>query len=57
MHDSERVKYGYASIKEALLQVINMKQHGSESLIEYQKRVKQAYEILNALLCDKDAKV
>ena len=40
MHDPERAKYGYASIKEALSRMINMKQHESESLIEYQKRAK-----------------
>ena len=52
MHDPERAKYGYASIKEALSRMINMKQHESESLIEYQKRVKQASEILKSHIGD-----
>ena len=52
MHDPERAKYGYASVKEALSRMINMKQYESESLIEYQKRAKQASEILKSHICD-----
>ena len=42
MHDPIRAKYPYASLTEALMRTLNIKQLEQESLIDYMKRFKQS---------------
>ena len=50
MHDPERAKYGYASLLQAMRTFVNISQLDYESLLDYQKRVKQSSEILSSHL-------
>ena len=50
MHDPERAKYPYASLKEALTRMINIKQLEKESLLDYVKRFKQTRDIMESQL-------
>ena len=48
MHYPIRVKYPYASLTEALMRTLNIKQLEHESLIDYMKRFKQARDVLKS---------
>ena len=48
MHDPIRVKYPYASLAEALMRTLNIKQLEHESLIDYMKRFKQSRDMLKS---------
>ena len=48
MHDSIRAKYPYASLTEALMRTLNIKQLEQESLIDYIKRFKQSRDVLKS---------
>ena len=48
MHDTVRARYPYASMNEALLRLINMKQQEHEHLTEYVKRFKQARDVVKS---------
>ena len=48
MHDPIRAKYPYASLTEALMRTLNIKQLEQESLIDYMKRFKQSRDVLKS---------
>ena len=48
MHDPIRVKYPYASLTEALMRTLNIRQLEHESLIDYMKRFKQLRDVLKS---------
>ena len=48
MHDPIRVKYPYASLKEALMRTLNIKQLEHENQIDYMKRFKQSRDVLKS---------
>ena len=48
MHDPIRAKYPYASLTEALMRTLNIKQLEQESLIDYIKRFKQSRDVLKS---------
>ena len=48
MHDPIRAKYPYASLTEALMRTLNIKQLEHESLIDYMKRFKQSRDVLKS---------
>jgi hypothetical protein len=45
MHDPIRAKYPYASLIEALIRLMNIKQFEQEQLLDYIKRFKQFHHI------------
>ena len=45
MHDPIRAKYPFASLTEAMIQMLNIKQQDNEQLLEYIKRFKQFCDI------------
>ena len=48
MHDPIRAKYPYASLTEALMRTLNIKQLEHKSLIDYMKRFKQSGNVLKS---------
>ena len=48
MHDPIRAKYPYASLTEALMRTLNIKQLEQESHIDYMKRFKQSRDVLKS---------
>ena len=48
MHDPIRAKYPYASLTEALMRTLNIKQLEHKSLINYMKRFKQLRDVLKS---------
>ena len=48
MHDPIRAKYPYASLTEALMRTLNIKQLEHKSLIDYMKRFKQSRDVLKS---------
>ena len=48
MHDPIRAKHPYASLTEALMRTLNIKQLEHESLIDYMKRFKQSRDVLKS---------
>ena len=48
MHDPITAKYPYASVTEALMRTLNIKQMEHESLIDYMKRFKQSRDVLKS---------
>ena len=48
MRDPIRAKYPYASLTEALMRTLNIKQSEHESLIDYMKRFKQLRDVLKS---------
>ena len=48
MHDPIRAKYPYASLTEALMGTLNIKQLEHESLIDYMKRFKKLKDVLKS---------
>ena len=51
MHDPIRAKYPYASLTEALMRTLNIKQLEHVSLIDYMKRFKQSRDVLKSHIC------
>ena len=48
MHDPIRAKYPFASLTEALMRTLNIKQLEHERLIDYMKRFKQSRDVLKS---------
>ena len=48
MHDPIRVKYPYASLMEALMRTLNIKQLEHENLIDYMNMFKQSRDVLKS---------
>ena len=48
MHNPIRVKYPYASLTEALMRTLNIRQLEHKSLIDYMKRFKQSRDVLKS---------
>jgi len=48
MHDPVRARYPYASLNDAIMRMLNLKQQDGEYLTDYVKRFKQAHDVLKS---------
>ena len=50
MHDSDKTKYPYASLTEALHRTLNKKQHEKDKLIKHTKILNQTRDVFKYLV-------